>query len=459
MPFRYGIATLTEMPHAFVRLEVESGGRVWTGIAADSLPPKWFTKDPAEPFSEEIESMLEGIDHAVHCALDEEATTPFDLWLEVQEAQCTWARNKNLPPLLAQFGVSLVERALLEAACHAAGRPFHQLLRSDALGIRLGNFHTELGGLRPSRFLQDAPLPSVFARHTVGLADPITDADVPDAERLNDGLPQSLEACIRAYDLRHFKIKLCGRSGEDQPRLRLLASIIQSRANGDVVLTLDGNECFRSMAAFREYWEGLSTDDSLRPFLGCMLFAEQPLHRSCALADEVGATLKDWIGHPPMIIDESDDSLGSVRRAIELGYAGTSHKNCKGVFKSVAYACLAASRRAEGRLPPLLLSGEDLCNVGPIALLQDLAVASALGIGSVERNGHHYIAGLSQFPSAIQDLTLAAHPDLYRRAEPGWPTAIIRGGKMHLDTVNAAPFGVGCRIPVEGFTPATEWRW
>jgi hypothetical protein len=34
----------------------------------------------------------------------------------------------------------------------------------------------------------------------------------------------------------------------------------------------------------------------------------------------------------------------------------------------------------------LMMSGEDLCNTGPIALLQDLAVMAALGIESVERN-------------------------------------------------------------------------
>lgn len=459
MPFRYGIATLTEMPHAFVRLSVEIAGKVWTGTAADSLPPKWFTKDPDEPFASEIQAMLEVIDHAIQCALDEEAATPFDIWLGVHEAQCTWARNENFPPLLAQFGVSLVERALVEAACRAAARPFHEMVRSDALGIRLGNFHAELGGFRPSRFIHGPPLPSVFARHTVGLSDPLTDADIPDVDRLNDGLPQSLESCIRAYDLRHFKIKLCGRAEEDRPRLHALSSILQRCVAGRFALTLDGNEFFRSMAAFREYWNLLMAGDDLRAFLDSMLFVEQPLHRSCALDDEVESILEQWADHPAMIIDESDESIASLPRALRLGYAGTSHKNCKGVFKSVAHACLAAARRAQGPSPQLLLSGEDLCNVGPVALLQDLAVTSALGITSVERNGHHYNAGLSQFPPPVQDQAMAAHPDLFRHSGAGWPTAIIRGGRMELDSVNAAPFGVGFQVPLEHFTPLANWQW
>ena len=37
MPFKYGIATMTRAPHAFVRLDVEIDGVVTTGIAADLL--------------------------------------------------------------------------------------------------------------------------------------------------------------------------------------------------------------------------------------------------------------------------------------------------------------------------------------------------------------------------------------------------------------------------------------
>src|SRR5437868_6023967 len=46
MPFRYGIASMTALPHLFVRLEVEVGGRAQVGLASEGLPPKWFTKDP-----------------------------------------------------------------------------------------------------------------------------------------------------------------------------------------------------------------------------------------------------------------------------------------------------------------------------------------------------------------------------------------------------------------------------
>ena len=59
------------------------------------------------------------------------------------------------------------------------------------------------------------------------------------------------------------------------------------------------------------------------------------------------------------------------------------------------------------------MSGEDLANVGPVALLNDLTVMSSLGINHVERNGHHYFAGLSVYPKDLQEKICLAHPDLY----------------------------------------------
>ena len=107
---------------------------------------------------------------------------------------------------------------------------------------------------------------------------------------------------------------------------------------------------------------------------------------------------------------------------------------------------------------PALMSGEDLCNVGPVALLQDLAVNAVLGISSVERNGHHYNAGLSQFPEVVQQQMLKSHGDLYRRSEAGWPTLNIRNGATQLGSVNESPFGVRFLLDVGKFTPAKDWQ-
>ncbi len=106
-----------------------------------------------------------------------------------------------------------------------------------------------------------------------------------------------------------------------------------------------------------------------------------------------------------------------------------------------------------------MMSGEDLCNLGPVALLQDLAVQALLGIRSVERNGHHYNAGLSGFPPSVQQQVLTAHSDLYERSPAGWPTLRVRQGQVQLDSINQAPFGVGFLLEVDQFTPRAQWVW
>jgi hypothetical protein len=100
-----------------------------------------------------------------------------------------------------------------------------------------------------------------------------------------------------------------------------------------------------------------------------------------------------------------------------------------------------------------VLTGEDLCNLGPVALLQDLAMMAALGIGHVERNGHHYYRGLSMLPDEWQEDTVAAHGDLYDRHAGGFARLHIRHGRLQLSSVNSAPFGVEFLPRLERLTP------
>src|SRR5262245_59883749 len=119
LPFKYGIATMTRAPQAFVRLFVEINGRESIGISADILPPKWFTKIADKPLDQEIDEMLEVIDHAVATSAGMQAATVFEVWEQVFDAQVSWGRERGFPPLLSQFGTTLVERALIEAYCRA----------------------------------------------------------------------------------------------------------------------------------------------------------------------------------------------------------------------------------------------------------------------------------------------------------------------------------------------------
>lgn len=458
IPFRYGIATMTEMPMVFVRLHVEVDSKTSVGIGADILPPKWFTKQTGRPLGEEIHEMLRVIEHAQSIALGLTGGSTFALWRCLYDAQLRWGAAENVPPLLANFGTSLVERALLEAMCRRLQLPFEQAVRQNVFGLELGEVHDALRGSEPAQWLRHEPLERVVVRHTVGLGDPLTEAEIPAEQRLSDGLPQSLEACIQRYGLKHFKIKLQNEPDHDLERLERLAAVIERTAPPDYGFSLDGNEQFRSLEEFGEFWERLRSHEGLRAFLEHLLFVEQPVHRQGALEEKIQADFRQCPGLPPIIIDESDATLENLPRALELGYAGTSHKNCKGVVKGILNGCLLRHRQRARPEVPSLLSGEDLCNIGPVALLQDLAVNALLGISSVERNGHHYNAGLSGFPEPVQAEVLASHGDLYERATAGWPALRIQNGEVQLDSVNRAPFGVGFLLDVEQFVPLFRWN-
>lgn len=451
MPFRYGIATMTEGPVIFLRLRVLVNGRESSGIASDLLPPKWFTKVPDKPIADEIAEMLRVIQHAGQSAAGLRGESPFEIWQQLYEAQSRWAVAEMIPPLLANFGVSLVERALLDAIARVSEKSFAQLLRENSLGIRLDAIHPSLRALAPADLLPAAPLSQIVARHTVGLADPLSEDEIDPTSRLNDGLPQSLAANIEHYGLRHFKLKVNGDLARDLDRLSKIAAVIRQHASAGFAFSLDGNEQFKSLEQFREFWNAIHARSDLTRFFKNLMFVEQPLHRDAALRPELERAFAAWPERPPMIIDESDEALDDLPVALRLGYAGTSHKNCKGIFKGVANRCLLLARQRAEPGRTFLMSGEDLCNIGPVALLQDLAVMAALGIESVERNGHHYHAGLSQFPRQVQEQVLQNHGDLYRRGSQGWPTLRIERGKITLDSINRAPFGVGFDLDLQAF--------
>jgi hypothetical protein len=449
-PFRYGIASMTDVPHLFMRTRVTAGDRSAVGLTAEGLPPKWFTKNPATTFEEDLPDMLDVIGHAAHAAAHI-ARTPvsfFELWRAMNREQSVWAAAHAIAPLLANLGVSLVERAVLDGLCRLTGDPVHHLVVHNRLGIRLGEIHSELDGAEPRDLLPPAPLTSCFVRHTVGLGDPITPADISPPDRIADGLPQDLEASIRAYDLRFFKVKLSGASDRDVPRLRALTRVLARETDGDFRVTLDGNENFDDVGAFRDFYERAAADASLEELWRRIVAVEQPVHRDRALGD-AAAALRQWPDCPPVIIDESDGRIGDLSRALELGYSGTSHKNCKGIVKGIANACLLAKRRSEGR--PGLLTGEDLCTLGPIALCEDLAMMALFGIEHVERNGHHYYRGISMLPEEWQRASVSAHGDLYTRHADGFACLRIENGRLQLGSVNAAPFGVRPVLDVSGF--------
>jgi hypothetical protein len=123
-------------------------------------------------------------------------------------------------------------------------------------------------------------------------------------------------------------------------------------------------------------------------------------------------------------------------RARALGYRGISSKSCKGFYRALLNRARVAKYAAEDG-GSYFMSAEDLTTQGGIAVQQDLVLASLIGAQHIERNGHHYVDGMAGAPQAEQDAFLAAHADLYDRAD-GRARLAIKDGRISLASINRA---------------------
>jgi hypothetical protein len=459
MPFRYGVATLTSVPILHVTLNAETHGGVrCLGYAADILPPKWFDKDPAKEYKDNVEDLLFVAQSAAQTLSDIGAnpTSVFDLWQDVYAATLRAGDGRHLNHLTAAFGSTLMERAMIDALGRGIGLSYHSMLQTadNPLGVDLGQILASLDATQVRDVIAERPSSSIAIRHTVGLTDPIEDADIPDQDRLDDGLPQSLAAYITTQGLTHFKIKIQGDADADLERLRQIASVVE-RSVGSCVISLDGNEQYADLEPFESLLARLQGE--LPDFYRAISYIEQPLERSVALDPSQGARIARIGRDKPMIVDESDGDLDTFSRAIDIGYRGVSTKNCKGVFKALANQALAQQRSSDS--VRYLLTAEDLMNLPVVPLHQDLAHIAALGLDHAERNGHHYVRGLDHLTQAERDACLQEHGTLYAGGSDGCRLSVT-GGRIDLRSLQMPGLGVGeGTVDVTSMTPLDQWRF
>jgi hypothetical protein len=458
IPFRYGKACLTACPQAVLSATIETDGQLVTGYSGDCLPPGWFDKTPGKDFESQIDDMLAVIEMAEKTFLEVAAspTELFPAWLIAGEVIHMRAREWELGGLLASFGVSMVERAIIDALARAAHLSFASAARQNIFAIAAGDVHQDLSGLNPSDWLPATPLQSVFVRHTVGLGDPLTAGDIPGDERLDDGFPQALEEYVEQTGTKYFKVKVSNNLDHDRLRLATVAQIAQRHCGDDYRITLDGNEQYTSADEFDALIDVLESDEQLATLWDNTIAIEQPLERAIALDAKHTDGIRALAKRKPVIIDESDSLLESYRQAIELGYRGVSSKNCKGTIKSLLNAGLTWLHNDHGAHDEFLMTGEDLCSVGIIPVQADLCLASTLGISHVERNGHHYHPGLNYLTESQRQAALVAHPDFYSD-ERGRVAPTVRDGRFEIESLHCVGFGFAVEPDFESMETPETW--
>lgn len=439
LPFRFGVVTLRHAPQAFAFVRVAlPDGKTAVGAAAEMLAPKWFDKNLALTNEQNFDQLRTSLSLARALYLDGAARTAFGHFAAHYADQITASARRDLNPLVGCYGPALVDRAVLDALCRALGISFYDAIRRNLAGIAPEQLLPEFKGFDIDRFLSTrSPRAQIAARHTVGLVDPITAADIRQGQRVDDGLPETLEEVVAAYGHNWFKLKVGGNVASDIDRLTAIAGVLD-RAPAPYRCSLDGNEQYDDVDGVMALWRKMRETPQLQRMVSSIAFIEQPINRKTALERDV-ASLS---AAKPVIIDESDSDLEAFPRARALGYAGVSSKTCKNFYKSIINAARCALWNQAGSNTTFFMSGEDLTTQAGLAVQQDLALVSLLGLDHVERNGHHYVNGMADLPEAEQRAFLEAHPDLYHRAD-GAVRLKITGGMLAIGSLACPGFGSG----------------
>jgi len=446
LPFRFGASTLDEAPQAFVRARIRlPDGREASGWAAELMVPKWFDKSPERSNADNLDDLRRSLTLAVQAyASDRAHRTAFaHAAMHYVPLQLEGGR-RGLNALVTTYGPALIDRAVLDALCRAMRIDFATAIRANLPCID-ATLTPDLRDFTFDAFLDALePASAIAARHTVGLLDPLSSADV--ATRPDD-LPVALDEVIGRYGNRFFKLKLSGDVRRDVERLTGIAAVLDVPAK--YAVTLDGNEQFESVDVVREFCQAVRAEPRLSRLAAATLYLEQPLPRDIALASDV----RELAHFAPLVIDESDATFDAFCEARQSGYAGVSSKSCKGIYKTFVNAARCAYG---GHRERPFMTGEDLTAQAGFAFQQDSALAGLIGLTHVERNGHHYVAGFGgqAAPPAEQDAFVRAHPDLYESTPLG-TRVLIRNGMIALGSLHVPGFASGALPDIASLTPLT----
>lgn len=447
LPFRFGNTTTTHGQQAIVRARIATpDGREGWGYSSESIAARWFDKNAALTDQQASDQMRASVWLAVEAYLAAGANTAFGHFADLYDGQIKAAAARGLLPLVASYGPALIDRCIIDAICRLDGISFYAAMQTNVPGITEHAIARDLDGFDFSAFLKTlSPADTIEARHTVGLLDPLVASDQAAGERINDGLPETLDEVIAAYGHGYFKLKVGGDLRADIDRLCRIAAVIERVPNYRA--TIDGNEQYEDAEAALALWRAIAAEPRLKRLAESTLFVEQPIKRQTAL----DASIASFVAAKAVIIDESDGQLDAFPRAKALGYTGVSSKACKGFYKSTINRIRCAQWNAAAGADTYFMSAEDLTTHPGTSVQQDIALVNLLGLTHVERNGHHFIDGFADRPASECDAFLAAHPDLYHRTD-GRVRLNIRSGKLAIGSLDCVGMGA---VPVPDFEGLT----
>lgn len=411
-PLKFGGRVMSEHTLINVQVTVENGdGRHAIGVGSMPVGNIWaWPSDKVTPeqaqtamldFAERVVRLTDSLDEFGH---------PIDIVFQVSaeyhhlaKVVATKHGLPEPPPELAQ----LVAASPLDAAIHDAFGRVNEIntyngYSSEYMAYDLSEYLDEqFAGEYPDQYTLRTPKERIPLYHLVGALDPLSEGDI--AERLNDGLPETLPEWILKDGLTHLKIKLAGDNLDwDVSRVldveRVTTSAQQLRGCTQWYYSTDFNEKCENVEYVLDFLKRVQEQSPSA--YDRIQYIEQPTHRNLKNHPEnrmhAAAKLK------PVVIDESLIDYESLLLAKEQGYSGVALKACKGQTEAI-FAAAAAQKFG------MFLCVQDLTCPG-YSFLHSASLASRIPtIVAVEGNGRQFCPAANkkwarQFPSMF-DIT------------------------------------------------------
>jgi L-alanine-DL-glutamate epimerase-like enolase superfamily enzyme len=393
MPIKFGGAVVERVTLLHVTCEVsDAQGRSARGFGSMPLgnvwafPSRCLTPDQTlaalKVLAEEVAALWRNSPDYGH---------PLDLAWE-REPACRRAAAQvsqrlalaePIPTLATLLVASPFDAALHDAFGKLHGRNCYQTYGADFVLHDLGHYlGPEFAGEYLPQYLRPAPAPRLALYHLIGALDPLTAAEV--RQRVNDGLPETLEEWIAAEGLTHFKLKLNGDDlAWDVARIiaveRVTAAAQARRGVTHWYYSLDFNERCPNIDYLLEVLARVR--EQAPAAFARIQYIEQPTSRDLERQKE---TLHRAAALRPIVVDEALTDLASLQCARQLGYTGVALKACKGQTPSLL---LAAAAQKYG----MFLCVQDLTCPGA-SLVHSVGLAAHLpGVHAVEANARQYV--------------------------------------------------------------------
>ena len=391
-PYQFGGRTVDSVTLLNVRCRVRTAaGREAWGYGSMPLGNAWSF--PGVPFDVSLGAMraladeLRGVTAAC-----QERGHPIDLARvldpEFLKAAASVGRSRALAAPIPKL-CTLVVASPFDAALHDAYGKAFGLSSYDTYGptFMTRDLSHDLGapfrGEYLDRYVPSRPQPAMPVFHSVGASDPLETADVK--QRIEDGLPNTLEEWIARDGLIRFKIKLNGGNlPADIDRViridRIVSRTLPGRGVQDWKYLLDFNEGCPNVGYLLEFMRKVR--EATPAGFARILYIEQPTARD--LVKDRHNVMHEAAKLTPIVADEALTDLDSLMLAREMGYTGVALKACKGQSHAML---LAAAAQKYG----MFLCVQDLTCPGA-SLIHSAGIAARVpGNAGIEANARQFV--------------------------------------------------------------------